>query len=338
MGGVEELGRLIEEAVLPLVKGKDRICLIDPPGHPNVGDHAIFLGELQFLSRNIPNSKLSFYDIDNYSPDADEFIENSSAILIHGGGNFGDIWPHHHRIRKQILTRFRSKPVIQMPQSISFSDEGERLETQRLIAAHPNFTMLVRDVRSLEYARANFDCETLLCPDMAFSMGAIRRKPARVEVSCLLRTDKERAADHEALRRQLADLELNFVEDDWLDAPRSFVERADRHMIKVTRKRPRLTAPFQSLLVGIRKRYSEERLARGVALLSAGRVVVTDRLHAHIMSCLLGIPNVVFDSWDGKISALHQTWTKGRFPCRMAQSPAEIGKDIRGLAQEHSLG
>src|SRR5690242_1565412 len=67
----EGLSRRIEELLLPLIRGARRICLIDPPGHPNVGDSMILLGELDFLARYFPSAKLSFFDVDSYSPDAD---------------------------------------------------------------------------------------------------------------------------------------------------------------------------------------------------------------------------------------------------------------------------
>ena len=65
--------------------------MIDPPWYPNVGDSAIFLGELSFLKRKFPSAKLSFYDLAAPTPSsADLFIEEATILPIHGGGNFGD--------------------------------------------------------------------------------------------------------------------------------------------------------------------------------------------------------------------------------------------------------
>jgi pyruvyl transferase EpsO len=38
--------------------------------------------------------------------------------------------------------------------------------------------------------------------------------------------------------------------------------------------------------------------------------VITDRLHAFILSTLLGIENYVFDSRGGKVGNFHNTWSK----------------------------
>jgi len=50
------------------------------------------------------------------------------------------------------------------------------------------------------------------------------------------------------------------------------------------------------------------RVDRGLRLLAQGRVVVTDRLHGHILSDLLGIPHVVLDNEYGKIAAYLDAW------------------------------
>jgi Polysaccharide pyruvyl transferase len=50
----------------------------------------------------------------------------------------------------------------------------------------------------------------------------------------------------------------------------------------------------------LRQQYAMQRLVYGIDLLSKGAIVVTDRLHAHILCCLLNIPHFVFDSLGGK--------------------------------------
>ena len=44
-------------------------------------------------------------------------------------------------------------------------------------------------------------------------------------------------------------------------------------------------------------------------MLSKGRAVITDRLHAHILCVLLGIPHVVLDNSYGKVRSFYDTWT-----------------------------
>jgi exopolysaccharide biosynthesis predicted pyruvyltransferase EpsI len=56
-------------------------------------------------------------------------------------------------------------------------------------------------------------------------------------------------------------------------------------------------------------------------LISAGRVVVTDRLHGHILCLLLGLPHVLLDNAYGKISNFHRMWTDGVSDVVWAESP-----------------
>jgi pyruvyl transferase EpsO len=48
---------------------------------------------------------------------------------------------------------------------------------------------------------------------------------------------------------------------------------------------------------------------RGCRLLSSGRLVITDRLHAHILNLLLGIPHAVLDNSYGKLGRFLEAWT-----------------------------
>ncbi len=57
------------------------------------------------------------------------------------------------------------------------------------------------------------------------------------------------------------------------------------------------------------KNLANARLNRGLRILSSGKVVVTDRLHAHILSVLLNISHSALDNNYGKISSYIKTWT-----------------------------
>jgi exopolysaccharide biosynthesis predicted pyruvyltransferase EpsI len=51
------------------------------------------------------------------------------------------------------------------------------------------------------------------------------------------------------------------------------------------------------------------RVLRGRRLLSSGRMVITDRLHAHFLSLLLAIPHAVLDNSYGKLGRFLEAWT-----------------------------
>jgi pyruvyl transferase EpsO len=53
------------------------------------------------------------------------------------------------------------------------------------------------------------------------------------------------------------------------------------------------------------------RVNRGLAMLSRGRVVISDRLHGVLLAALAGIPVVAIDNRVGKLSAFLGTWLDG---------------------------
>jgi exopolysaccharide biosynthesis predicted pyruvyltransferase EpsI len=79
---------------------------------------------------------------------------------------------------------------------------------------------------------------------------------------------------------------------------------------------------------------SRERLAQACQLLRRGRVVVTDRLHVHVMALHMGIPCVVSDNSYGKVRGLYDTYTCPMPLARWARSPA----DALEIANELLIG
>ncbi|HEY1386022.1 MAG TPA: polysaccharide pyruvyl transferase family protein [Dongiaceae bacterium] len=325
------LSQRIDETVAPLIAGRaERICIIDPPGYANVGDSAIFLGELAFLRRNFPETRIDFFDTSNYTPACDRFIREASVIVLQGGGNFGEIWPRHHKIRMRILERFAGQPIVQLPQSISFTTRAAIDAAARAIERQSDFTLLVRDRRSHAFAERHFACRTVLCPDMAFALGDLARAPASLDFLCLLRQDKEVAADHSRLLQVLGALGGSLDVADWIEAPWSRLGRRDNDLGRMWRKRPWTIGLTRSFAFRLRERYALERLAYGIGLLSRGSMVITDRLHAHVLCCLLGVRHLLLDSLDGKVSALYEAWTKESTMARLVRSMDQIA----GLVHE----
>lgn len=321
----EKLSELLQQTVIPLIRGYDRhICIIDVPNYPNVGDSAIFLGQMNLLRNSFPNSKFSFFDRNTYTSKANILIENSSVIIINGGGNFGDIWPDHYSLRKDILKNFKKKRIIQLPQSIFFLKDSFIKEISDLISACADFHMITRDKKSESFARNNFNCNVLLAPDSAFCMDEVRSFRPKREFLCLLRRDIEAIADHDAIIEVIMNRSTDYEIVDWLDETNTFIKRLDEGLAFLTRKRPHWTWFLQGVMLHVRERYARDRLRVGIDMLSRGEVVVTDRLHAHILCCLLRIPHIFLNPLDSKIEAFYRTWTHVDDIARFAASPVEL--------------
>ena len=297
----------IETALRPLCAPGERHALLDWPAHSNVGDSAIWLGNLVLLRRltgRLPDLVTPGIDLAEglavHLPDG--------PIFMHGGGNFGDIWAGVHGRRLHVLETQRHRRIVQLPQSIRFRPGGLLDRTRRAIAAHPDFTLLVRDRASLDFARAHFDCESLLCPDAALMLGPLAPPaPPLHDVFALLRDDPERATEGASV------WPLGPVED-WIDEPVPVATGLDRairwvYWKSLSRRAPRfIKRPMMRQHERMCLRHADKRLERGLELLSRGRVVVTDRLHAHILCTLMGRPHVVLDNSYGKLGNFITTW------------------------------
>jgi exopolysaccharide biosynthesis predicted pyruvyltransferase EpsI len=291
----------------PLILPGSSVAIVDYPNNPNVGDSLIWLGEVAYLkSRSVSVDYVC--DVQNYSlKQLAASIKPESIMLVHGGGNFGTLWPELHQFRLNILRDFPGRKIIQFAQSIHFDNPVAVDETARAISAHGNYVFLARDQATFDFAITHFDCQVFLCPDMAFFIGALESSAAPLfDRFILSRGDHEKMSDW---LLSLADLqkELRVDVSDWLQS--GVYERFIWRAVKVTKPlRERFDSP-NKLLFLLRNHLAQQRLKCGKALLERGRVVISDRLHVHILSIFLNKPHALMDNSSGKICGLHQTWT-----------------------------
>jgi pyruvyl transferase EpsO len=313
---VETLRARVEDALRPLLASTERVALIDFPNTANVGDSAIYLGELACLeSLGVPFPRF-ICDLRTYDrAELADRLGPSGVILFAGGGSLGDVWPAAQELREEIVRSFPGHRIVHFPQTIHFERGDTLRRTRATLNAHPDITLLVRDHRSLEIARNEFRARSELCPDVAFALGPLPRPvPASRPLLWLLRTDKEtRGPGHQA---------TGHTPVDWLDEPPMWLRTLSYRLMGAVRRRAvrRLARP---LLMRAYAPLAHQRLQRGLRLLAAGEVVVTDRMHGHILCLLMGIPHVLLDNSYGKLSSFYETWTTDVDDVRWAESPAQ---------------
>ena len=186
-----------------------------------------------------------------------------------------------------MLERFLDREVIQLLQSIHFEHPGRVARTAQAIPRHGRFRLLVRDQPSYEFATTNFDCEVRLCPDTAFFLGTLDHQGTpEVDIFYLMRTDKERA-----LGAPTGPPGYTSWVADWVTESRLSIQA---HKLLGIARGLRGGWPGRAALRRVRyDAAARARVVRGCRLLSSGRVVITDRLHAHILCLRLGIPHAV---------------------------------------------
>jgi pyruvyl transferase EpsO len=321
----ELLGARLEATLRPLVASAERVALIDFPNTANVGDSAIYLGAIACLaSLGVPRPRF-ICDLRTYDrAELARRIGSSGIILLAGGGSFGDVWSAPQELREEVVRAFPDNRIVQLPQTIHFERPEALSRAKATLNAHRNLTLLVRDQRSLDLARNEFVAPSLLCPDTAFALGPLRRPiaPARARL-WLLRTDKEARTEEPPI--------ANEHRADWLDEP-PMVLRALSYRLMGALRRQRLTPFARPLLMRLYDPLARQRVRRGLAMLASAEVVITDRMHGHILCMLLGIPHVLLDNNYGKLSSFYRTWTAHLHDVRWADSPTEALREAQELA------
>lgn len=92
-----------------------RYAVIDFPDHANVGDSAIWLGELAVLRQITGRDPCYISTWRDFDCDAFRDACPDGIVFLQGGGNLGDIWLHHQRFREDVLAIVRDRTVVQPP-------------------------------------------------------------------------------------------------------------------------------------------------------------------------------------------------------------------------------
>lgn len=278
--------------------GTRRVAITGAPKHANYGDQAIAVATQRMahlLGLDVVYlSHPSTHDHDDLRREL-----RDGTILVHGGGNFGDLWPSEHEHRLSLIRNFPNNEIVQLPQSIYWRDPSSIAETRQTMAFHGGFRLFVRDSASFRLAERSLpEVATRLVPDMTMLLEP-REPPGGGGVLWLLRNDRESARQAEHQLRSF----------DWKDAPVSADLRRAWWTSKVTERLPTNAGTMRV------RRWGFEQLARaqfriGNGFLSTADAIVTDRLHGHLLSLLAGIPHVLLRDEFGKVENYWDTWTR----------------------------
>lgn len=312
------LNATIEDVVHPLLGDTRTVALLDYPDYANIGDSLIWLAEIAYLKR--AGIRIAYTcDHASYVPARLARRVGNGTILITGGGNLGDLYPRHQRFREAVVQTFPGNKIIQLPQTIHFQEHSNLARARAIFNAHPDLTLLVRDRQSLELVGNEFRAKAVLCPDMALALPALTRptRPSR-SVLWLARTDLESAGP-----ARFSPVPDGVEVEDWTHDEPTWTKRITEWGEQHVGRHPRLLGRLEPLVRQTNAVIARQRVNHGVQILSRGRVVVTDRLHGHILSLLLGIPHVILDNSNGKVKQFFETWTRDAELAHWADSARE---------------
>ncbi len=306
------------------------VALLDYPNHDNVGDTLIWQGTIRFLHKH--RCEIGYAcDRTSFSPRRlTKRIGPGAAVLLHGGGNFGDVWPTFQRFREHAVDELPHHPIVQLPQSVEFRDPSAMQRSAAVMNRHPQLTIVTRDTVSQRALQASLTAEVLLAPDMAFALGTLARDAGEAvsSVLWLARTDAERLHEPQ--------LGGDVLIVDW---PRESARmKTFRYGNRILGKGlalsnldlPRATNLHHRML----SFHAEQRQRAGLATMANPRVVITDRLHAHILCVLLGLPHILLDNSYGKLRRFYEAWTSNLHDVQWATSPNDALDKALALSAE----
>ena len=286
--------------------------LLDLPYHVNTGDLLIWQGELSFLEHEVKHKMLGYY---NQSTFGFPKLKENIVILLHGGGNFGDVWRGSQEFRLEVIRRYPNNRIVIFPQSVYYSTDELAMSDADQFAKHHDVTICARDKVSFEYLKQFFTNSLLCIPDMAFCIDKDFFK------SNILEQTKDnlyfKRTDHELRAVKVDFIEGEFDTSDWPGTERLsiFIKYLFLSMvyIRTIRKKGVLGSMIASVLSWcvnkifmyiIRPQY----IKRGVRLISQYRNIYTTRLHGLILSHLLGKNIFIVSNNNGKLENYYYSW------------------------------
>jgi pyruvyl transferase EpsO len=277
----------------------DQVIYLDIPFHMNVGDLLINSGTENFFAEHkIRVSRR--YTLDDV-PETIPGLNERTLLVFHGGGNFGDLWQPHHAVRERTIVQNPNIRCIIMPQTVHFSSPEAEQKSLRALSQHKHLQVFARDQISLQKMIDGGLRSAKPMPDMAHSLyGVMKRLPVRQSgTMTMIRRDREATGNKPQATGTV----------DWDDIV-PFHCRVLRKVISQIAKTDRLLgfpADHTRLFYPVRDMAVES----AVTYFSQTEQVVADRLHATILSLLLGIPIRAIDNSYGKLSTYCSAWLKG---------------------------
>lgn len=281
--------------IAKLLVGK-KVAFIDIPLYYNVGDILIYLGTEEFIkSHNINIVHRAFQkNIDHKK------LKRADTILFQGGGNFGDLYIKHQKLREMIIQKYPDKQIVMLPETIYFKSAEAQEQSAKVFRTHKDLTLYVRDTRSFDIAQS-FTDKAELMPDMAHSLHPLVDTTEVVAPNVQVR--RALNLKRNDVESNGCDGELVKKEFDWIN----MLSLSDHLLLKYFKK-------LQKLPVLKYKLAKNWRIQSDALLFSASNyflqheIVHTDRLHGLILSVLLGRRVVMSDNSYGKNGAYYRQW------------------------------
>jgi len=293
--------------ILDFIEDKNDVVFIDYPIYLNVGDLLIFAGTIDFFKNNSINVKLHLSTHGANIVNISKVITKNTTIICQGGGNFGDIYDAHQRLRENIVKNFPNNKIIILPQTAFFNNAENKEKSKNTFQSHSNVVMFARDEATYQLFK-EFSNHVYLSPDMAHELyGTLPKSSKSKSTLYFLRNDVEKNPIQSKVQNEIKGNDCF----DW----DSLITKQDNRAVYIACKliglNRRLKFIFlDKLIFKIWYAHTSSLVLKVSRVFSSYEKVVTSRLHGHILSCLVDTPSAIIDNSYGKNTAYYEKWTK----------------------------
>jgi len=299
---------IIESKLSPLIDSD--YVYWDLPYHINIGDTLIWQGTLDFLQ----NKPYNMLDYGNSQTASLGKLSKETIILLHGGGNFGDIYGSSQNFRKDVIALYPDNKVIILPQTIYFKDKEVEKKDLQYFAQHKNLYLCVRDQTSYDLACRYLEVDKVLfLPDMAFCIKDEILVKAKPTGNKLLMS----RIDVEAVPVDKKYIDQVDLKSDWPTFEKCPIYCSYLKLLLALNRK--VSNDFRNKSSSYLVRYinnfamnsvRKKLINTGVQFINDYDEIYTTRLHGCILSLLLDKKIVLLDNSYGKNKAYYDAWLK----------------------------
>jgi pyruvyl transferase EpsO len=303
--GIEPNNKLIADTLKGLsniIPSGRPIILFDYAVYQNVGDLLITRGIERFFELN-GNKIIDQYSLINYRVSLNKKFPMDAVLVFQGGGNFGDLFSGHNKMRLEVVRKHSENEAVFLPQTLYYEDINNLEQDASNLASFDNLSICLRDKLSYDIGKSWFKNDIYLYPDTAhFLQDFFGVKESGNNTLNFLRVDQKKYS--------VTGIE-SIPSEGIIDWP-SFLTGKESSTIAKYHALHRFDANYyhSGFPYAFWKLFRNKLLNRASSLFLDSSDVVTNRLHGLIFGVITRRDTKIIETGYGKVSAYYETWLK----------------------------
>jgi exopolysaccharide biosynthesis predicted pyruvyltransferase EpsI len=305
------------------------VALLQFPYDFNAGNHMMWVAAADYLKRR--NARIAYAAHGhNFDLEAMKRAIGDGVVLFLGGVTLSRLWPRHAEVKRIVAAACPDNRLVSLPSTMLFVDDEDRRAAGTIFGDHRDAVLMARDPVSAAAAREVFpnNVEVVTIHDSSLRLPPQQRlsKPVH-DIIWLARDDMEGVG---------ASAPTDVEVFDWThdDSEGMRVLFPGRVFSRLRSRAPMLDSISNPQISACYERFARYVLASGNRRLDTGKVLVTDRMHPHILAALRSQPCVLLPDRFGKNRAVYEYSSHAFSTVHWADTPAEALERARALVKD----